>query len=68
MGAEDSVRGYVSVLAHLAVRDALGVLVVAIPLAQRVVQMAVLHPAVVVQMAVFLDAHIPVVPDVQPAR
>ena len=46
----------------------MGVLVVAIPLAQRVVQMAVLHPAVVVQMAVFLDAHIPVVPDVQPAR
>lgn len=41
------------------------VLVVAIPLAQRVVQMAVLHPAVVAQTAVFLDAHIPVVLDAQ---
>ena len=41
---------------------------VAIPLAQRVDQLAVLHPAEVVQMAVFLDAHIPVGPDVQPAR
>ena len=37
-------------------------------LARIELQMAVLHPAVVVQMAVFLDAHIPVVPDVQPAR
>lgn len=50
---------------HLAARDAPGVLVVAIPLAQRAVQMAVLHPAVVAQTAVFLDAHIPVVLDAQ---
>ena len=38
-------------------------LVVAIPLAQRVVQMAVLHPAVDAQAAASLDAHIPVAPD-----
>ena len=36
---------------------------VAIPLAQRVVQMAVLHPAVDAQAVAFLDARIPVVPD-----
>ena len=41
---------------------------VAIPLAQRVVQMVVLHPAVDVQVDVILRAHIPVVPDVQPVQ
>lgn len=67
-GVEDHALVSVRVLAHLVVRAAQDAVMDAPQRAQEDVLMDVQHLVVVVQMAVFLDAHIPVVPDVQPAR